>query len=64
MYADDFRRLEVDGLTEHACFGFDAAYAPTHDADTVNHGRVRVGTHESVGIKYAVLFENKFREVF
>ena len=58
MNADDFGRLEVDRLTEHAGFGFDTANAPAYDADTVNHGRMGVGTHKSVGIKYAVLFEN------
>ena len=38
--ADDFGRLEVDRLAEHARFGFDATHAPAHDADTVDHRRV------------------------
>jgi len=61
--ADDLRGLEVDGLAEHAGFGFDAAHAPTDDADAVDHGRVGVGADEGVGVEDAVLLEDELGEV-
>ena len=60
--ADDFGRLEVNRLAEHACFGFDATHAPAYDADTVDHRRVGVGADESVWIEHAVLLEDQLRE--
>jgi hypothetical protein len=40
VHADDVRGEEIIRLTEHARFGFDAADAPTDDADAVHHRRV------------------------
>ena len=50
MHAHDIRREEIDRLAEHAGFGFDAADAPAHDAEAVDHRRVRIGADEGVGI--------------
>src|SRR6478735_5174289 len=44
--ADDVRREEINRLAEHAGLGLDAANAPAHDADAVDHRRVRVGADE------------------
>ena len=62
--ADDFRHEEGDGLAEHASFCLNAAYAPTDDTETVDHGGVRVRADEGVGIKNAVFFEHAFGEIF
>jgi len=48
--ADDFRGEKGERLTEHSRFGFDSADAPTHDAETVNHGGVGIGADERVGV--------------
>ena len=50
VHADDVRREEIDRLAEHARFGLDAADAPADDAEAVDHGRVRIGADERVGI--------------
>ena len=60
--ADDFGRLEVDRLAEHARFGFDAAHAPADDADAVDHRRVGVGADERVRVEDAVLLEDQLGE--
>lgn len=36
----DIRGQEINGLPEHSRLGFDAAHAPSHDAQTIDHGRV------------------------
>ena len=48
VHADDFRRKEIDRLAKHAGFRFDAADAPTDDAEAVDHRRVRVGSDERI----------------
>ena len=48
--ADDFGREEVDRLAEHARLRLDAAHAPADDAEAVDHGGVRIGADERVGI--------------
>ena len=47
---DYFGQQHGDGLAEHARFGFDAAHAPAHHAQAVDHGGVRVGADQRVGI--------------
>ena len=51
MHADDFRREEINRLPEHPGFRFDAAHAPADDAEAIDHGRVRIGADERVGIE-------------
>lgn len=44
--AHHFRHEEGHRLAEHARFGFNATHAPTHDAEAVDHRRVRIGADE------------------
>ena len=55
---------EINRLAEHARLGFDAADAPAHDAQAVDHGGVRIRAHQGVGIIHAVRFQHAFGEVF
>jgi hypothetical protein len=48
LEAHHLRREQVERLTEHDGLGLDAADAPADDAETVDHGRVRVGADERV----------------
>ncbi len=48
-HPDDARGEHVDGLAEHDRLGLDAAHAPAHDAEAVDHRRVRVGPDAAVG---------------
>jgi hypothetical protein len=65
VHADDVGRQEVDRLAEHAGFGLDAAAAPAHHADAVDHGRVAVGADQRIGIAHAVLgLVDASREIF
>src|SRR5947207_15622391 len=48
--SDDLRNEHRHRLTEHGGFCFDAADAPTYDAQTVDHGGVGVGTHQGIWI--------------
>ena len=51
MNAHDFRREEIDRLTQHSCFRLDPAHAPTDDTEAVDHCRVRIGPNECVGVE-------------
>ena len=62
--ADDFRHEEGHRLAKHTGFGFNAAHSPTDDTEAVDHGRVRIGADERIGIEHAVFFEHAFGEVF
>ena len=42
------------GLAEHGRFGLDAADPPAEDAEAVDHGGVRVGAEQGVGVRLAV----------
>ena len=48
--ADDFRQQHGLRLAEHGGFGLDAADAPAENGEAVDHGRVRVGADQRVGI--------------
>ena len=50
VHAHDFRRQKIDRLAEHSGFGFDSAHAPADYAKPVDHGRVRIGSDQRVGI--------------
>ena len=55
-------------MAEHCCFGFDAADAPTENADAVDHGGVGVGADDRVRIGVSVAFNvahpNALAEIF
>ena len=63
VYSHDFWREEIDGLTEHSGLCFDAAHAPTDDAEAVDHGRVGIGADECVGVVEVAGAEHAFREI-
>ena len=41
-------------MSEHCRFGFNAAHAPTQNAETIDHRSVRIGADKSVGISCAM----------
>jgi hypothetical protein len=62
--ANDIRRQEVNRLAEHPGFRLNSADAPSDDAETVDHRRVRICPHERIRKIDAVAFEHAFREIF
>ena len=50
LEADDLRDEHGDRLAEHCRFRFDAAHAPAKHAETIDHGGMRVGADEGVGV--------------
>ena len=50
LEADDLRDEHGDRLAQHGGLGLDAAHAPTQHAQAVDHGGVRVGADDGVGI--------------
>ena len=62
--ADDFGCEKIDWLAEHAGFGFDAAHAPTDDAESVDHRRVRIGPDQRVGVVDAIRGQHALGEIF
>ncbi len=51
MHTHHFRRQKINRLSEHSRFRFDSADAPADHAETVDHGRVRIGADQRVGIE-------------
>src|SRR5205085_12590470 len=43
--------------------GFDSTDAPTNYAETINHGRLRIGADQSIGIINAIPFEDAFGQI-
>ena len=50
LEANDIRDQHRRGLAKHRGLGLDAADAPAHHAEAIDHRRVRVGAEERVGI--------------
>ncbi len=48
MNAHHFGRQKVNRLSEHSGFGLNAADAPAHDTEPVDHCRVRIGADQGV----------------
>ena len=65
---DHFGQQHRDGLAEHARFGFDSADAPADHAEAVDHGGVRIGADQRVGIRehgrLLAIGEDHGREIF
>ncbi len=55
LEADHVRNQHRDGLAEHCGLGLDAADAPAQHAEPVDHGGVRIGADERVGVGEAIL---------
>ena len=53
-----------DGLADHGGFRFDTAHSPAQHAQTVDHGGMRVGSHQRIGIKGGSIIPNHFGQVF
>ena len=50
LEADHLGNEHGDRLAEHGRFRLDAAHAPAEHAEAVDHGGVRVGAHQRIGI--------------
>ena len=50
--ADDFGNQHGKRLAEHGGFCFNAADAPTEDAEGIDHGGVGIGADERIGIRF------------
>ncbi len=63
LEADDARDEHGDRLTQHRGLGLDAADAPAEDAEAVDHGGVRVGADEGVGVGLALADHDRAGQV-
>ena len=63
LEADDARDEHRDRLAEHRGLGLDAADAPAEHAEAVDHGGVRVGADEGVGVRLAVADHDRAGQV-
>src|SRR6476620_1740516 len=62
MNSNHIRRQEVNRLAQHRRFRFDTTHAPTNNAETIDHRRVRISADERVR-KVDRLLPNILREV-
>lgn len=63
LEADDARDQHGDRLAEHRGLGLDAADAPAQYAQAVDHGGVRVGADEGVGVRLTVTDHDRAGQV-
>ena len=63
MHANDIRRQEIDGLSEHGRLRLDATYAPRYDPKRVDHRGVGVRPDQRIRVINAVLRMNASREI-
>src|ERR1035438_2253665 len=49
--AHHIRRQEIDRLPQHACLRLDAADAPAHNAQAIDHRCVRIRSDQCVGVE-------------
>ena len=68
LETDHCGKQHADRLPQHARLGFNAADAPSHNAEPIDHGGVRVGSDQRVGIgvHHAIAFggEDHLGQVF
>ena len=55
LEADDFGNQHRKRLAEHGGFCFNAADAPAENTEGVNHGGVRIGANEGIGISFQAI---------
>ena len=55
VHTNDIGGEEVQGLAEHGRLGLNAAHAPAHHTNAIDHGGVAVRSHQGVGVADAVL---------
>jgi hypothetical protein len=58
MNTDDIGQQQVDRLPQHRRFGLDAAHAPPHHAEAIDHRGMRVGADQRIGIQHAVFLDD------
>src|SRR5205807_4114230 len=67
LEADDFGNEHRHGLAEHSSFGLDSTDAPAKHTESVDHGGVRVGADQRVGVRERLLSdyfgEDTFRQI-
>src|SRR2546423_3901073 len=61
--ADHIGSKKVNGLTKHRSLGFNSANSPTDHAQTVDHRRVRISSHQTIGVINSELLPDAFRQV-
>ena len=68
LHAYHLRDQHGDRLSQHGGLGFDSAHAPAQHAQAVNHGGVRIGADQRVGIGGALavrfVHEDDARQIF
>jgi len=64
MHTHHIRSQEINRLSEHPRFGFDTSDTPSNHSKSIDHGRVRIGTHQSIGIIYLAGIQYAFCKVF
>jgi len=50
LKTDHIGRQKIHRLAQHGRLGLNAAAAPAHDANTIDHRGVAVGAHQRVGV--------------
>jgi hypothetical protein len=61
--ANDIWRKEVHRLTKHGSLSLDSANAPSHNAKTVNHRRVRVSSDQRIREIDTITLKRSLREI-
>ncbi len=64
LEANHRRQQHGNGLAEHAGFGFDPAHAPAEHAESVDHGGVRIGSNQRIGVCLSIPAEYHRCQVF
>ena len=61
LKANDFWQQHVDRLAKHRCFGFDTTNTPAKHAQAIDHGRMTIGTDQSIwnGDRTGFIFADK-----
>ena len=64
VHAHHVRRQEINRLAQHPRLRLDAAHAPAHDADAVDHRRVRIRAHQRVRIIHLARVQHALGQIF
>ena len=62
FHTDNFGCQHVKGLPKHIRFGLDSSDAPTQNSQSIDHGGVRIGAYEGIGIgnRASMIFALKY----
>ena len=64
MHTDDIWSQKINRLAQHTRFSLNTPNAPANHTNTVDHGRVRIGTDKRIWIVHPVFFQHPFGQVF